>query len=82
MSREGWKKEVSDNFAFLAISDAHSLIDRIYDSIEAPKTCGSCKHLGTRYNVRGTVAYQVCDKGIRDHDATFGCVLHETEVGK
>lgn len=41
--REKFKKYVEDNFAFLAISDAYSLIDKMCDEFES-KRCGSCEY--------------------------------------
>ena len=41
ISREETKKYIEDTFVFLAISDAFSTVDKIYDSIGS---CGECKY--------------------------------------
>lgn len=43
MTKSDYKKFVDDNFVFLAISDAYSLIDYIFEKgIEDKKTCEGC----------------------------------------
>lgn len=44
MTKSDYKQFVEKNFTFLAISDAYSLIDYIFEKgIEEPKTCDGCK---------------------------------------
>lgn len=43
ISREEAKKYIEDTFVFLAISDAFSTVDKIYDS---RGSCGECKYYG------------------------------------
>ena len=43
MTREKIKKYIEEKFAFLAISDAFMVVDKIFDDIES-KTCENCKY--------------------------------------
>ena len=43
MTREEAIEWVEENFTFLAISDAHLLIDKIHDDFES-RTCENCKY--------------------------------------
>lgn len=58
MTREERKKYVDDNFTFLAMSDAFSLVDQVYDDfeqriaeLESPGTCEGCEYEGYRPNL-------------------------------
>ena len=43
MTKSDYKKWVDDNFTFLAISDAYSLIDYIFEKGFEAKTCDGCE---------------------------------------
>lgn len=58
MDREKFKKYVEDNFAFLAISDTFSLIDKMCNEFES-RCCDNCEHF---YKVT------VSQTGLCNHD--------------
>ena len=42
-----------------------------------PKSCASCAHFQTRYNIKSYVAYYLCTKEVSNITPFFGCIYHE-----
>lgn len=79
MTREERKQYVSDNFTFLAISDAFSLIDQVYNDIadlEAPKTCNGCKFFDDEFKECG----KTLDVNVPAYIDFMGCGLYDEKV--
>jgi hypothetical protein len=53
-----------DEFAFLAISDATSLVNKIYDDLEKSKSCSGCIHHAFFTAMNGWIceSYDVCTR--------------------
>lgn len=78
MTKDQRKQYVSDNFTFLAISDALSLIDQVYNDVaplekhikelEAPKTCEGCMYVSNCFIIDSLNA--------RMDTAGFSCNRH------
>lgn len=70
MTRSDYKQWVDENFTFLAISDAYSLIDKIFENcfeeLQAHKTCDGCIHSDGK---GGCYLDEYCnrDDSIEDH---------------
>ena len=69
MTKSDYKKWVDDNFTFLAISDAYSLIDYIFEKGFEAKTCDGCQYESNdkncyRFNdcIRDNIRYNHIDR--------------------